>query len=141
MNRQLLPGEEIISTTKDGSFVLTNKRVMIINGDDYKTAKLSKISCIEVAYKENTYYLPLAAVGFLVIVSQFMIDHQSREVILGGVFVTLLFIILYLLSRKHVVSLVTDAGIPLTFFTKGMGKQALNELVNKVESELDRCAN
>jgi len=64
------------------------------------------------------------------------IDNMSGGLSEAGIVLGVLFIILYLTSRKHVVTILSDGGGKINFHTKGMKQEQVLDFVNKLESAM-----
>lgn len=135
--QQLMPGEEILIQSDDLTITLTNFRIRYYEtqmGHARLTSMhLDKLSAIEMTYIS---YLFLLYAGILIFISGLLIGvtgdapEISGAIAGPGVFL----IIVYLLSRKHIVSISSDSGIKINFQTKGMTTDKHLHFINKIET-------
>lgn len=115
---KLLSDESLIIESGNRQLVLTNKRIRHYEGNsqnsNFTSILLHKISGIEVAYKANFWLLIFGVITLPIVVG-------------------VILIILYFVSRKHVVAISSDGGTVLTFQTKGMKRAFIEEFINEVE--------
>lgn len=136
MGTTLLDGEKIITESGDKSIVLTNYRLRRhISGGGHAhivSIMLGHISNIEVRYKS---YLLMLIVGVLLLPIGAMAALGTGEPT-AGVPVSLLgliLIIIYFVTRKHVISIYADSGRSIDFATKGLKRDAILKFVNQIE--------
>ncbi|MBQ21661.1 MAG: hypothetical protein CMD31_12975 [Flavobacteriales bacterium] len=134
-NKYILEGESIITQSNDKTVTVTNKRVRYQASSSGKahivSIMLEKISSIEIHYKSKVFILIigilLAAAGL------FMGANNVGSAMILGLVLGGLFILIYLLTRKHVVSIASDGGAIIYFQTKGMKREVLLDFINKIE--------
>jgi len=138
-NKYLLDNERVILQSDDDIVSFTNFRLRYTASEFGKahiaSILLEKISLVEVHYRTKTIYLILtlfAIVGVLIA----EIDNMSGGLSEAGIVLGVLFIILYLTSRKHVVTILSDGGGKINFHTKGMKQEQVLDFVNKLESAM-----
>ncbi len=92
---------------------------------------LEKISSIEIHYKSKVLLLIVGII--LGIAGLFVgINNEGMAMVLGFV-LSGLFILIYLLTRKYVISIASDGGANINFQTKGMKREFLLDFINKIE--------
>ena len=134
---QLLPDEEILVTSNQDKIVLTSRRIHLKDkewGRSYQiTLFLENISSIENVYKSNPVLLVIAALGL--IVGVVTVDRAYEGgLAFGGFTVTVIFLLLWLNSRRHVVTIASNGGAKLIFLVEGMGEGQVQDFVDKVEA-------
>lgn len=138
-NKYLLDNERVILQSDDDIVSFTNFRLRYAASEFGKahiaSILLEKISLVEVYYRSKTIYLILALFAIVgVLIAE--INRASGEFSKAGVVIGVLFIILYLTSRKHVVTILSDGGGKINFHTKGMKQEQVLDFVNKLESSM-----
>jgi len=133
--KHILDGESIITQSNDKTVTLTNYRIRFQSSGSGKahivSILLEKISSIEIHYKSKMFLL---IIGILLMVSGlFMGANNMGQVMVLGIVLGGLFILFYLLTRKHVVSVASDGGVKINFHTKGMKRETLLDFVNQIE--------
>ncbi len=130
MESHLLPEEKIISRSENDQIVLTNYRIRHFtnNGKDVTSIMLDNIDVIEVEYRSMPWLIAVspgcATAGFLI--------GNSITYITTGVIAAAVCILIYLLSRKNVISVVSGSG-GIVFETKGMTSEKVLDFINDVE--------
>ncbi len=131
----LLENEAIISQSKSARFVLTNYRVRhkikSAGNESLCSIFLEKISAIETQYKSYPILLVLGVL-FGCIGAYFLME-RGMELGQIGFVVGGLLILIYLLSRKHIILITSDGGAKISFQTRGMRKEAIASFINDVE--------
>ena len=94
---------------------------------------LEDISSIENLYKSNILYLVLAGIEILVGVIT-LDDHYNSDIRNGAFVAGIVFVLLWLNSRKHVVTISSDGGTKLNFFVEGMAESEVEEFLDNVSS-------
>src|SRR5690606_29599459 len=92
---------------------------------------LEKVSSIEIHYKSKVLILIFGIL--LVSAGLIMGANNSGTPMIFGLVLGGLFILIYLLTRKHVVSIASDGGAIIYFQTKGMKREVLLDFINKIE--------
>ncbi len=94
---------------------------------------LENISSIENVYKSNPVLLVIAALGL--IVGLVTADRTYKGGLAFGAFaVAVIFLLLWLNSRKHVVTISSNGGAKLNFLVEGMGEGQVQDFVDKVQA-------
>jgi hypothetical protein len=132
---KLLPNEEILVSSNSDKLILTNHRIQLTEkswGQSFSIGIfIEDISSIEVKYKSNTILL---LVGILCVLVGFYMSGKSNgnEEMLGGIFLGGILILIWWLSRKHVVSITSNGGAKLNFMVQGMGDEKISDFVHNV---------
>lgn len=143
---QLLANEEVIVSSNQERIVLTNQRIHQADkewGRSYLiTVFLEDISSIEMLYKSNPVFLVLAAVSFAfgVLVTP-PSDRGEATYRFGGVMVAIVFLILWLYSKRQVVMIASNGGSRVNFRVDAMKKLEVEWFINKVISAKSERAN
>lgn len=133
---QLMPDEEILVTSNQDKIILTSQRVHLNDkewGRSYQiTLFLENISSIENVYKSNPILLVIAALGL--IVGAVTVDRAYEGGLSFGAFiVAVIFLLLWLNSRRHVITISSNGGAKLNFLVERMGEEQVQDFVDKVE--------
>lgn len=136
MNTKLLfEGEEIISQSNDKQVTLTSHRVYL-NSSQFGQAHiasimLEKISSVEIHYSSWILFLILG--GLTAIAGVLSGANNQGDMMVAGLGVAGIFILLYFLTRKHVVTIASDGGAKINFKTKGMKQETIIAFINQVD--------
>lgn len=135
----LLDGEHVVMQSDDGMVVFTNLRFRYsyskFGKADIVGMLLEKISSVEIHYRSMTFLIMLGSILFLLGVMVGVVEHELSYVLLGAVGGGLL-ILLYFLSRKHFITICSDGGSKIHFYTRGMNSDRVLEFVNKLEEAI-----
>ncbi|MDA9970507.1 hypothetical protein N9E56_01590 [Flavobacteriaceae bacterium] len=117
---QGIDNEKIILESDNNQLRLTTHRLRYHetakSNSDFTSIMLDKISSIELTYYKSSMWLLI--VGIITI-----------PIIVG-----IILIIIFLTSKRHVVSVTPDGGKPIVFETKGMKHEFLEDFIDKVEA-------
>jgi hypothetical protein len=134
---QLLPDEEILVTSNQDKVILTNQRVHLTDkqwGRSYQIILfLENISSIENVYKSDPVFLIVAALGLAVGLVTVEREYEGG-VAFAAFTVALVFLVLWLNSRSHMVTISSNGGGKLNFLVAGMSEGEVQEFVDKVEA-------
>lgn len=132
---QLLPDEELLVISNQDKVKLTSQRVQLTDkewGRSYEiTIFLENISSIENVYKSNPLLLLIAALGLVVALVTYNRTYD-RGLTFGGFAASVIFLLLWLNSRRHVVTISSNGGGKLNFPIDGMSEAAVQDFVDKV---------
>lgn len=136
--QEYLPGEELVTESENKLITLTNFRLRYYSsnrGSAYIVSlMLNKISSIEVHYKSLWFLL---IIGIVVIAGGLLAGAQNQgDMMIAGLVIGLVLILIYFLSRKHVVTVSSMGGAKINFETKGMKRETLMNFINKIEGEI-----
>jgi len=132
---QLLPEEDYLVRSNDDTVVLTTHRIKVRNKDwgmSYQNVIfLEDISSIEIRY--SSWFIVLV-LGFVLIGTGLFIAGQNNgdlfNIATGG---GALLILLYFLSRKHVVTITPDGGKGMDIQIKNMQDMQVEDFIEKVQ--------
>ena len=117
---EAINNETIITESGNKKIRLTTHRLRYYNtskkNSNYKSIMLDKISSIELTYHKSSIWLLI--IGILTI-----------PFLLG-----IVLIIIFFTSKRHVVNITPDGGKSITFETRGMKRDFLDEFIYKVEA-------
>ncbi|UII33912.1 hypothetical protein LVD17_08800 [Fulvivirga ulvae] len=125
--------ESLLVKSESEVVVLTTHRIRYQDDKELISIMLKQVSGIEVKYTSHPILIILAIIsGITGVVSLGnLADHLSVLLLItAGVLIALFFS-----SRKHVIT-ISSASSRLIFHTKGMGKQAVENFVDKVEAAI-----
>lgn len=133
--KYLFERERLISQSDNNEITLTSHRIRYNSSSTGRghviSIALEKISSIEIHYKS---WILVLLLGILFVGAGIIIGANNNGeamilvLILGGVC-----ILLYFLTRKHVVTISSDGGAKINFETKGMKRETLLDFINKIE--------
>lgn len=138
---KLLQNEEIVSNSDDSSIILTTTRI-------YKKEKawghsysiyvfLEDISSTEITYKSNIFLLILTVISILAFAVFAGMEFQElRELKQSPVLLIpiSIFLLLWWLTKKHIISLTTHSGKSLTFIVTKISKERIEDFVHKLQT-------
>ncbi|MDB3906101.1 DUF6232 family protein [Crocinitomicaceae bacterium] len=134
--KDLLQGESIITQSGGGQITLTNYRIRMTNKRFGKANIISipihKISSVEVNYHS---FLMALIMGVLLIAFGLLmgVSNNGGPAMAGIIFIGIIGVIYYFVTRRHVVEITSDGGKALRFESKGLKQEALNKFLNQVE--------
>ena len=134
--KNLFEGETLISESDDNVITLTSHRLRY-NSSSAGTGHivsimLEKISSIEVHYKS---WILVLFFGILLAAGGLFMGAQNRgDIMVAGLATGGICILLYFLTRKHVITISSDGGSKINFQTKGMKRETLLDFINKIEA-------
>jgi hypothetical protein len=135
MENKLFESERIISQSGDKSITLTNYRIQhftqSFGKSHYMSIHLQDVSSIEVHYRSFILFLVIGILGTTA-AFYFGAMNLGDLFVLSGI-IGLLFILIYFLTRKHVVTIASNGGGKVQFFTKGMKKETLFDFIHQIE--------
>ena len=142
-HRHLLPDEKVAVTSGNYPIILTNQRIrqhVTISGKTYLTSIfLKNVSSIEVAYKSKPIYLKMGIITLILTIGYIYQMPIYQEVFVPlGIAVGSFLILVYFLSRKHLLSIYAKGGATINFETKGVNKEKVLDFVNDVEREMHK---
>jgi hypothetical protein len=134
---QLFPDEEILVTSNQDKIVLTSQRVHLNDkewGRSYQiTLFLENISSIENVYKSNPVLLVIAALGL--IAGLVTVDRAYEGgLAFVGFTVAVIFLLIWLNSRRHVVTISSNGGAKFNFLVERMDEAQVRDFVDKVQA-------
>jgi hypothetical protein len=131
----LFEDEHILTESNTTEIVLTSHRLRQTISSwgkvNITSIMLEKISSIEVRYESSFILIPMGivAIGYGV-----MNSHEPDSSIAAACFIGgLLILMIYLATRKHIISIRSDGGATMKFHTKGMKSEVVIDFINKVE--------
>jgi hypothetical protein len=134
-SKSLFENEKIISQSGDKSIILTNCRVQYftksLGKSQYVSIHLQDISSLEVHYRSFILFLMLGILAVAVALYSGAMNLGELFVLSG--IVGILFILIYFFTRRHVVTISSNGGGKIQFFTKGMKKETLFDFIDQIE--------
>jgi len=136
--QEYLPGEELVTESENKLITLTNFRLRFYSsnrGSAYIVSlMLNRISSIEVHYR-SLWFLLIPSI--ILIVGGLLAGAQNQgDIMIAGLVIGLLLALIYILSRKHIVTVSSMGGAKINFETKGMKRETLMNFINKIEGEI-----
>lgn len=136
----LLEGESILTKSNDNSVVLTSHR-LVKNIKSYGHAyfmsvQLEKISTVEIRSKSHPLLLVFGVVCAITgpVAS---IQLGADNLLIVGLVLGVILILLYFLTRYHLISVASDGGAKIHILTKGAKREALLDFVKKIDQAKD----
>ncbi|MFT6982506.1 MAG: hypothetical protein ACJAUD_001273 [Crocinitomicaceae bacterium] len=133
---KLLPDENILVTSNADKIILTTYRIQMMDksmGQSYTISMfLENISSIEIKYKSNIILLILAV---LALIGGGLAGQQQsgpNNLFVAGLVAGATFLIIWWLTRKHIISITPDGGSSLDFMVQGMKEQQIKDFVYNV---------
>ncbi|MGB5031541.1 MAG: hypothetical protein WBO76_05480 [Saprospiraceae bacterium] len=131
----LLPNENKLFTSNEDKIILTNLRIQMTDrvwGQSFSISVfLEDISSIESKYKSN---ILLLIFGVICVCVGFYLSGQrgGNESMFVGFVVAAVFLAVWRLTRKHIISVTSVGGTSLNFMVQGMGDDKINDFVYNV---------
>lgn len=136
---KLLPSEEIISKSESGILILTTYRLRYAekgeHSSDFSSVMLESISSVEVKYLSQPIYLVL---GVIFTLGGFSLMQQGEEFGIVSIAIGLGFGIGFFLSRRHSLVITANGGEKISFQTRGMKKEKIQDIVYQMEEAIDK---
>lgn len=134
--KYLFQGETLISESDNNEITLTSHRVRYNSSSSGKgdiiSIALEKISSIEIHYKS---WILILLLGILFAAGGMVMGVNDRGgAMVMGLAVGGVCVLLYFLTRKHVVTISSDGGAKINFETNGMKRDTLLDFINKIET-------
>ena len=133
---KLLQNEETILTSNDKSVVLTNQRIYRNStslGQAYVISIfLEDISSIELKYTSNIIFLILAIICSIACLFGGL--RGESQLFMASLVFGIALILLWWLSRKHVIAVAPDGGSTLKFSVSGMSDSAMEDFLYNLSS-------
>lgn len=136
----LLPTESEILNSNNNKIILTDHRIHMNQkgwGDSYDiTIFLEDMSSIEVRYNSSIAFLILSiASSIFTALIYFNLDSYSKNesFLVYTLLAAILFIILYWLSRRHVISITSNSGKAINFQINRMSDDEIEDFLFKVQ--------
>ncbi len=129
----LLPGEQIVTSSDNDILVLTTKRVrydsIVWGRSNLISITLNAVASCGLITRSFPFLLILAAIA---IVAAFT---QRGGGVWGLLFVAMVLVAAYFLTRKAVISVASNGGQVILVPTKGMNREAIIGFIEAVERE------
>ena len=127
----LLPNEIDIDITNNSGIGLTNYRIYKIDKDLWGNSQmisifLEDISSIEVKYKN---YIILLILAVIVVLYGFFESHGDLLYSLG---LAGLLVLIWFVTRKHVISIASNGGAVRDNLIAGIGKDSISKFIDQV---------
>lgn len=135
---QLLEKEKIITTSANEGITLTSHRLRKVVGSSANgmltSILLRNISSIFMISRRKNIYLFLA---ILCLGGAFflMIENEA-ELAIGSGIIGIVFIILFVLSKTHFITIASTGGSKINLLTKGMKHATILDFIDKIETAI-----
>lgn len=135
---KLIETEKIITTSSNGEITLTNHRLRKVVGSSgngmLTSILLRNISSIYMISKRKNIYLVL---GILLLgTALFLIAENETEIAFVAGAIGIVFIIFFILSKTHFISVASGGGAKIHLFTKGMKYSSILDFIDKIEAAI-----
>ena len=129
-------GENAITESDNKGIILTSHRIRYQSSNFGKahivSIMLEKISSIEIHYKSSLLTL---IIGIILTLSGIVMGASNQgEAMILGLGIGLFFVLLYFITRRHVITIASDGGSKINFETKGMKRETILDFINKIET-------
>jgi hypothetical protein len=138
---QLLPGEEELIISNEDKIILTNQRIHMsdkLYGRRYQiTIFLEDVATIENHYKGDLGYL----VPGLICLFIALINVVNLILLVGDIFLGLIFLVLWLNSRRRLITLTSKGGKSMGIEVEGMSREQVDDFIYEVQrAKLERVS-
>lgn len=136
---ELIKDERIITESGNKEFVLTTHRIRYQTsswGQAHITSiMLEKISSIEVRYYSwiITLFLGILFIIFGLVLSVNEENNEAFGVTPLFLFAGGMLVLIYFLTRRHVIVIAADGGAKINFVTSGMNREFILAIIDSVE--------
>jgi hypothetical protein len=137
MENFLLEGEDLISQSPNSVVILTTHRIRYNAATSSQahlvSMMLEKVSSCEVRYHSQPALIVIGTV--LALLGSVGFAGNGDTQMMGALAVTLgiVLILVYISTRRHIVSIASDGGARIGFETKGMKREAVVSFINGIE--------
>jgi hypothetical protein len=133
---ELLKNEKVITTSSNQQITLTTHRlrkVLSASGSMVFTSILLRnISSIYMVATRKPIYLFFSIIAFAG--AAFMaIEHNEEVALISGI-IGAIFIIVYFLSKSHLITVTASDRTKISLLTKGMKNETVLDFINKIET-------
>jgi hypothetical protein len=139
-----LANEEIITRSDNDIITLTNKRVFMVQKESGKLYQISvfldKISVIEQKYISYPLLLVLSVLFLLLGILGTVINNDGNNnaaPLAGGIFLGLIFLLIWYLTKRRVISITSDAGLSLNFDCTKMKEEIADDFIQKINTAIE----
>ena len=132
---KLLPNEEKLITANRDNIVLTNHRIQLLERASWWQTYiisifLEDISSIEKKYSHNIVYLALSI--FAIIPTLYFKTTMNDNFMVASGVVAIIFFILWLSSRKHIIQISSNGGSSIKILLSGMSRDDAEDFIYNV---------
>lgn len=136
---QLWENEKLISTSNNKEVILTSQRIRFetthLGQRHMVSIMLEKISSIEVRYHSWVIILTLGILSILGGIYLMAVGGSDKEHANIFFLTGILMIVVFLLTRQHVITITPDGGARIIFSTRGMSRDTVLDFIDKVLRE------
>lgn len=129
----LLPGEQIVTTSKNGILTLTTKRVrydsVVWGKSNLISITLNSVASCGLVTKSFPFLLILGAIAFM---ASFTQHGESFWVMFA---IATVIVVSYFFTRRAVISVASNGGEAILVPTQGMKREAIISFIEAVERE------
>ena len=133
----LLPSEAVLKQTARNTLTLSTHRVryetQAMGIAEIKSIMLEELASIVMVSSSNVIFIVFAVVALVLGVLVAANGRRMEGALVLGVFVALVFVILFFATRRQVLSL-ASAGATITVNTQGMKIEAIKEFIERTEA-------
>lgn len=132
----LFEGEEILLSSGDKAITLTNKRLRQNESSAGRvhitSIHLEKISSVEIHFKS---WILILVLGILLLIGGVIgLIQADKNVSTGAFILGGIFIVIYFITRRHLITVASDGGAKINIIAKGMKRENVLDFVNKIEN-------
>lgn len=140
MKEYFFEDEKEITRSSNDVVILTTHRIRFDDSKHIISIMLEKVSSIEVHYSS---WLICLLFGILAAVAGFVMGvNNNGQAMVAGLALGGILILIYFLTRKHVIEIASDGGTKINFQTSGMKRESILKLINQIETaKSDRFIN
>lgn len=124
--------EEVIFETKDKTFMLTDKRVVQVVGDEKSSIAIKNIAGVSHKRTVHHKWVLIAVLGFAIFAS-LSLAYKIEELFNVGIACGILFMVIYILTVQKELKIYSTGGLIISQNAKGIDKEKTTTLMNQID--------
>jgi len=134
-DKLLFENEKMITQSDNDLVTLTTHRIEYhstsLGKEIITSIMLDKISSIEVNFSQAFWALIVGALS--VLIGLYYGTINQGNIMISGLVIGIVFLLIFLFTRQHVIIISSDGGAKIKFEIKEMNDSTVLEFVNKIE--------
>lgn len=127
--------EQIVTQSSNNKVIITTYRARYQSNASGRghtvDIMLNMISSLSIKYRSKPWFLLLCIIG--IAGALYFYENGSEEMVIASLAMGVLGLILYLLSRTHIVRIASCGGESIWFSTSGMARKNIIEFIEQTE--------